>query len=252
MDRSRAFPTAAASGVGAAPGAHPARRCRGPRPAGTVCRGADRWPVDRRLFRSGQPEPRRTSCDSDGTSRAACRPSHRATSSVLPAAPPPGQRRPWPAPNPDCGRDRPVVDSPPHRSQRAGLPHWAPAPRRRRTRWGRGAVGGRGYTRGRVRGVRTSGTPPRPRRPGARLDTPLGTGLRTTPTSPRAQIGEQPRHARQPPGDRAGGQTGLPVFQPDHPLPMPRRPLRLEEGEHIRCVTCAGSLPTTVKNTFRS
>ena len=96
VDRSRAFPTATASGVGAAP-FHPARAMRGPRPVGTVA-GADRGPAHRRPFLSGRAGPRRDILGHGRTSRAACRaacrragPGGGAALVGLPAAP--GPRR---------------------------------------------------------------------------------------------------------------------------------------------------------------
>jgi hypothetical protein len=120
-------------------------------------------------------------------------------------------------------------------SGRRAVPTRLPSPARRRVR---NATSTRSTsegdsTRGNVRGVRTSRTPTRRRRPARRAASPRGTGSPLPRVATREQILEQARHARQPPGDRARRQPRLAVLDPHHALAEPRRALRSQEREHV-------------------
>ena len=91
-------------------------------------------------------------------------------------------------------------------------------------------------TRGSVRGVRISGTPPWPRRaPGRRAARLAWHRVAVhAGVAPGRQVGVQAPHARQPPGDRACRQARLAVLQPHDPLPVTRSTLGRQESEHVR------------------
>ena len=128
-----------------------------------------------------------------------------------------------------------------------------------RSRWVRNAArsastSAGASTRGRVRGVRISGTPPRPRRaPGRRAARLAGTGLRRTPVSSRAH-----RYAYRPrtlDSRRAIVRAARPASpSSSRTTRSPRRGARCadKKANTSAALTTAGSLPTTSKNTFKS
>ena len=97
-------------------------------------------------------------------------------------------------------------------------------------------------------GARTSGTPPRPRRPGCLLDRPRGArGCAPRRFTSGDQVGEQPRDARERAAAMSCG-----VAKPLSPSssrttrsPQLWCPLLPQETEHVRAATCPGSLATT-------